>query len=234
MVARVSLLALMLLVSGCVYVPPVWEGAHAIDQLEFIEPGVTTKDEVVAKFGQPAKTYEGTLWTYFVYKGYKSGGFIVFVYVPPVPGEADPSEWTVAIAFDENDVVTEVWTAEHEPSGATAGVPLEFPRDELTREAALRGQWRSLCQRAVAGDGEAGSALASHFRHGWQPVVKDLVKAYLWYTFASDRGYSSAIDYRTDLKSEMNSAEISRAEQLVADWEPDPAKCEMETMHSDG
>ena len=104
---RILLLSLMVFLSGCIYVPPVWDVGDEIYHLDFIKPGMTTKDQVLAELGEPDGSYELPTGTRFVYTGHKSGGFIAGMYYGG--GEIAPSDWTVTIAFDENDVVSAIF-----------------------------------------------------------------------------------------------------------------------------
>jgi hypothetical protein len=88
-----------------IYLPPVWDHFDAIHQVDSIKPGVTTKEEVIHKFGQPDA--QDTSGMSILYTGYHSDGLFVG------PGGGDfrhHRKWTVVVCFDENDVVTIVST----------------------------------------------------------------------------------------------------------------------------
>ena len=191
---------------------------------------------MIAELGEPETVEESTDSTIFIYRG-EATNVITYVFIPMQYGTFD---WWVRIVFDEDGLVQSIQTQRwfRRGEGRDPGVRYKghvelLPGGPHDREMALREQWHSLCRRSVEGDGAASSALASHFRHGWQPAEKDLIKAYLWYTFAANRGYSSAADYRNDLESEMGSAEILEAKQLVKEWEPDPADCQLRAAQAD-
>ncbi len=219
-VTRIILIVIVSSVSGCIYVPPVWDAADEIDQLGFLKPGVTSRADVIATLGEPDTVDEGIDGSVFTYRGEKTE--VAAILIPPIPLHKSKS-WWVRIEFDENDVVRAASTSEG----------IVFPSYAPASETVLRRQWHSLCRQAVAGNSQAGSALASHYRHGWQPVEKDLGKAFLWYSFAAERGYPRAGDYRKKLESEMSSEELSQARTLVKEWEPAPADCELEAAQAD-
>ncbi len=58
-------------------------------------------------------------------------------------------------------------------------------------------------------------------------MSKDLVLAYFWYSLALDSGGTSAANRQVDLKQTMTRDQITEAEQLVAEWRPNPAECEV-------
>ena len=52
------------------------------------------------------------------------------------------------------------------------------------------------------------------------------MKAYVWYSLATLNGNPRAVGYRDDLAKKMILGQIVEAERLVAEWNPNPAKCE--------
>ena len=222
---RVGVLAFTLLLSGCFPLPPVWDAGDAIYRIDFIEEGITTKEEVIAELGEPDTLEEVPDGTVFVYRG-EATNVLTYAFFPIQHGTFN---WKVQIEFDEDGLVHSVKSSKMRP------VPevIELPDSPHEREMAIRQHWFSLCQQAVEGRGYASSYVAFHFRYGWHPVEKDLVKAYLWYTFAVNRGDSSATGHRRDLESEMSVAEITEAEQLVREWQADPSDCELKAAQAD-
>ena len=107
---RIRMLALMLVVAGCIYVPPVWDIGDEIDSLDFIEPGVTTKEHVLERLGEPKTSTEFPDGKgLFIYRGEKSGGVILGL---GAGGVIALSKWMVAIDFDGNDRASAVRTHE--------------------------------------------------------------------------------------------------------------------------
>ncbi len=81
--------------------------------------------------------------------------------------------------------------------------------------------WNFACLAAHLGHQQAQDYLATWYYLGNEPVRKDFVKAYVWYTLA---GREKNV-VMTTLKS-MTLEEIAEAERLVAEWQPNRVECE--------
>ncbi len=81
--------------------------------------------------------------------------------------------------------------------------------------------WNFACLAAHLGHQQAQDYLATWYYLGNEPVRKDFVKAYVWYTLA---GREKNV-VMTRLKS-MTLEEIAEAERLVAEWQPNRVECE--------
>ena len=81
--------------------------------------------------------------------------------------------------------------------------------------------WNVACLAAHLGHQQAQDDLATSYYLGNEPVGKDFVKAYVWYTLA---GREKNV-VMTTLKS-MTLEEIAEAERLVAEWQPNRVECE--------
>lgn len=90
--------------------------------------------------------------------------------------------------------------------------------------------WRSVCRRAVDGDGQQRSAIAKHYRHGWPPFSQDLVQAYKWYSLAVQAGYRAASDQRRSLAAAMAEEDVYRGSRLANAWQPDVNACVNEAL----
>ncbi len=90
--------------------------------------------------------------------------------------------------------------------------------------------WKGLCQQADAGDGAARSAIAFHYREGWEPVNVDKVKAYQWFALAVESGSEQSKVYRDQISAELTEDQISYAERLVGSWQPGDCRREVETL----
>ena len=112
-------------------------------------------------------------------------------------------------------------------NGDSQPASLQVANRPLSSEPVAMQQWRSLCRRAVVGEGQAQSAIASHYRHGWDPVEQDLLQAYKWYGLAFNAGYTEATTYRDEMAEEMSVQQIAEAERLLSELEPDLASCEI-------
>ncbi len=196
-VARIVLLPLIVLLGACIYIPPVWDIGDQIYSLDFIRRGVTTKDEVIRTLGEPVSSWEVAGTTRILYRGRKSGGAIVGTHGG---GEIAPSDWMVEIEFDEDDLVTAVRTSEGGP------VP-----DTPT--------WEMLAMSACDADFTAQTVIGVHYHLGWHPVGADPVRAYLWYSIASQNGGRLAETHRRQLLDKMTSAEIAEAKRILSQWD---------------
>lgn len=87
--------------------------------------------------------------------------------------------------------------------------------------------WKWYCLAANRGHREAQFTLGILFEWGYGPVQMDLVRAYVWYALAE--GSPSAARHRDQIAANMTPEQIAEAEQLAAEWKPDPSACEAET-----
>ena len=220
-------MALVLLVPGCIHVPPVWEGGQERNQLDFIEQGVTTKEEVLAKLGEPVGSYKGMHGTNFVYRGHTSGGVIVIIYVPPMGGEANPHYWIVTIAFDKNDVVSAVRTHTKEFWEYYAG---DDPKGDVI-ESKRRANFRRQLAIACGGHTPAQYVIAQYYDRG-EGIERNKVEAFKWYSLAEPEWPEAIQFYKEKLRQEMALSEIAEAESLAAEWKPNQAGCEQNGMSS--
>ena len=246
---RISLMALVLLISACFYVPPVWNIGAEIDELDFIEPGVTTKDQVLAELGDPDTSYDEGVESGFIYSGHKSGGGIIVGYGG---FEIAPDDWSVIIRFDENGVVSQVATSDGAVLGsrsryatleakAEAGDP--EAQYELSSMVYGRAQaYRWLCLAAHQSHPRAQHKIGRFYQQGDPPADEDLVQANFWYKLAERNGFQKeAVTYLRSngawkyqqfnnhgewVRAFMTPTQSSEAERLVAEWEPNPAECE--------
>ncbi|MCP4301958.1 MAG: hypothetical protein GY783_15350 [Gammaproteobacteria bacterium] len=113
------------------------------------------------------------------------------------------------------------------------------PTEEELAEIQLteRRRFVDFCREAHEGDFEARATLGAYFRNGWEPVYKDYVESYMWYTLSRRPDYVPATDVRIDMSLKMSASEIAEAERRVATWRHDPSSCEgylNETTHSRG
>ena len=85
-------------------------------------------------------------------------------------------------------------------------------------------RWPFHCRAAHFGHLKARNRVGDFYRFGYPPVSVDYVQAYLWYSLA--RGTKTTSTYRDSIVEFMTSDQIVYAERLIADWKPDPEKCE--------
>ena len=207
-VARTGLLSLIVLLSGCIYIPPVWYIGDQIYALDFIQRGVTTKGEVIRTLGDPVTSWEVAGTTRILYRGHKSGGAIVGTHGG---GEIAPSDWTVEIEFDEDDLVSAVRTSE---GGPVPNTPT----------------WKTLAESACDSDFTAQTVVGVHYHLGWDPVAPDPIRAYVWYSIASKNGGQLAKTHRRQLVEEMTSLEVAEAKRILSQW--DHKRCREELQQA--
>lgn len=83
------------------------------------------------------------------------------------------------------------------------------------------------CLAAHGGHAKARYRLGDYFTYGpgygLGAVEEDVVLAYVWYTLSFEAGWVGDRDW---FSRDMTSTQISEAEQLVAEWEPNPTECD--------
>lgn len=108
--AGTALAATALLIGGCLYVPTpngrTIEGSEVKDDdLSFLKPGVTTKAEVTAQFGNPTMFWRDE--NIFVYRWVRREGVLVWAVAAGYSGSfgaADiPQELAFLLKFDRDD-----------------------------------------------------------------------------------------------------------------------------------
>ncbi len=83
-------------------------------------------------------------------------------------------------------------------------------------------RWR--CLAARTGDGAFKRQLGMHYRDSAEPT-KDFIEAYKLFSLAVAEGERSALWSRDHLARQMSEDDISKAQRLVAEWQPNSAKC---------
>ncbi len=244
----VAMLVAGLSVSGCVYVPPVWDIGDAIYEVDQIEEGTTTREEVLDLLGEPDTEQEEN--KVYVYEGYTSAGHIIYgsgtAVGPTGGGFIDEKAWLIWIKFDENDVVRKVSAyrgatpenflsrvyaearaeerREYEPRALEGDAESQYQLGLLAERNESRWKW--FCLAANQGHPKAQYELGNYYRWGTEPISKDLTTTYVWFSIAGSHGLSWAHGPRDDVAKEMTPSQITEAERLVAEWEPNPAECE--------
>jgi hypothetical protein len=87
--------------------------------------------------------------------------------------------------------------------------------------------WRWRCLAAHQNDHAAQNHVGHYYRVGSRPVQQDLVEAHKWYSLAMTNGNNRAAALLHDISEQMTPAQIAEAERLVAEWQPNPAECEI-------
>jgi hypothetical protein len=103
---------------------------------------------------------------------------------------------------------------------------------EYAGTLAVLDAWRWHCLAAQRGHATARWKMAHSYRSDYLGLEQDLVLAYVWYTLSFEAGVTIAEQYRDRLSQEMIPDQIAEAERLVAEWEPNPAECEIKSDES--
>ena len=207
------------------YIPPVWDRYDAINKLDTIEPGITTKEEVLKRVGRPdEKKSSGKL---FEYSGWTdvtlifiplntdvrvlSGGEGAIRYdatnrrvlKPPFnPAHPGGHPWTVIVRFDENDVVISV-SAQEET--ITQGV---------VKEAG------AYCPNADLGHADAQLHIGDIYYSGSYGQEVDPVRAWVWYSLAAKGGEMQAAEKLAQVTAVLSPEQLAEAQRQLAAWQP--------------
>ena len=84
-----------------------------------------------------------------------------------------------------------------------------------------------LCQAANSGHADAQAVLAARYRYGLWETDVDPMKAYQSIGLAAFFGNRGAPLTKSTWRAGMTPDDVEEAERLVAEWEPNPAECEM-------
>jgi len=67
------------------------------------------------------------------------------------------------------------------------------------------------------GDAAALRQVGFHYSKGWG-VIRDLTKAYMWFTLAAQEGNDDALENRNSIARALNDAQIANAKAMAARW----------------
>lgn len=216
----------MLWLSSCIYVPPVWDAFDSVHRVDSIKPGVTTKEEVLQKFGQPdSKTpyYDPVDYTYY---GYKSDGVAwVFLF-----GDRDlplnQKRWRVNVHFDQNDVVSSISTSENSgvgrhPSAFRLRTNDTDPEWQKAKEAS------TYCPNADLGHADAQLHVGDILYLGVIRENTDLVRAWVWYSLAAQGGNAQAADRLSQVTAELTPEQVEEGKRQLQAWKPGQCMLEL-------
>jgi TPR repeat protein len=182
------LLCLCFLSQGCVYVPPVWDAFDAIQRIDRIEPGVTTRKEVLSHLGDPDNGVDSAQ---YLYSGKHSAGFLfipnpidINYSIGEIVGE---QSWWVAVDFDESGFVEAISAFPNPLHKAEVRENLAKRADqgdvqaryELGRWSLEPKKWQSLCLAANQGHAGAQYQIGRRFETA---SIPDHLTAFMWYT----------------------------------------------------
>ncbi len=232
--AVTTTILILLFVQGCVF--PV--GYCTRSEAPEVTQEQSTRDDVVAVLGEPYATTEvkGRSIDVYDYDGFCAGAEPVFFF--PFPHWRDKPGVLVVHYLDD----TLVWAGlvfDTTPGRVVA----DYERREaarLVRLGALAGDrkamwsyahalvapkkaWVWFCRAANEGLPAAQYRLGNYYHHGNDPIARDVVQAYLWYSLS---GASMDTRVLTNFIAEMTPDQIIEAERLVVEWKPNPTECE--------
>ena len=90
---------------------------------------------------------------------------------------------------------------------------------------------RWMCLAGHTGDDYMRLFVGIFYRDS-SPTTQDLIQAYKWFSLAVISGNKTAQISRDQLSPQMDLAQLAEAERLVAEWDPNPAECEIEAANS--
>jgi hypothetical protein len=242
--AAATAVLILLFVQGCVF--PV--GYCTRSEAPEVTQEQSTRDDVVAVLGEPYGTTVlgepyGTTEVYghsidvYDYDVFCAGVYFVGI---PIPQWRDRPGVVVVEYKDDVVVRADIWWEKeprdvikwHEDRAARLAKAKKVARDgdpEAMWSYAYalddpKKAWVWFCRAANEGLPIAQYHLGNSYHHGKEPVVQDSVQSYLWYTLAGSKREHRVF---RNLIAEMTPDQIIEAERPLAEWEPNPAKCEI-------
>ncbi len=210
-----------------------------------------TRNDVVAVLGEPIETIksEDRRVDVYEYDGHCSGlvWLLPIPYPLPIFRETDQM-LTVEYGPDGSFLTAQVWPDAETPEEvielyerlAERRVACNLPVSEaiqldvttqwelshLCREFGdeVPPKWR--CLAAHGGQAEAQFSLGGRYEYGDGEIQPDTALSYLWHSLAARNGKTIATRAVDRLRADMSPTQITEAERLVAEWEPNPAECE--------
>jgi len=92
--------------------------------------------------------------------------------------------------------------------------------------------WIWLCHAAHRGHAKAQIKIYESYRDGKAFLKANPIKAYMWLNLASTSDSENVREELEQFRREFTEQTAKEAEQLAADWKPDPAACEHEIEES--
>ncbi len=206
-----------------------------------------TRNDVVAVLGEPIETIksENGRVDFYEYDGHCGGLFWLLPIPYPLPVFYGTDQMlTVEYGPDGSFLTARVWPDTETPEDIIATYKrcysnltdaLQFSAVEQVQIARhceqigfpdeVSARW--MCLAGHTGDNEMRRQLGMRYRDS-SPATQDLIQAYKWFSLAAIAGDKSAKWSRDHLSPQMDPAQLAEAERLVAEWEPNPAECEVE------
>lgn len=85
------------------------------------------------------------------------------------------------------------------------------------RSNRYKEQMRHHLQMGRRGDAYALRQIGFHYAKGWG-VIRDLTKAYMWFTLAGMQGSQDALENRDTIAAGLSAEQIARAEAMAEQW----------------
>ena len=147
-------------------------------------------------------------------------------------------ETFLTVIYDEQDRIALVLEGDQTETllRATSGDPESQYILASVIEQSME-QWKWLCRAAHSGHGEARYDVADYYRYGYGDFSVDQVQAYKWLSLAEESGigtgfkatFAGFLSPDQIIAGQMTPAQVAEAERLVAEWQPNPTECEIET-----
>ncbi len=232
--AAATAVLILLFVQGCVF--PV--GYCTRSEAPEVTQEQSTRDDVVAVLGEPYATTEvkGRSIDVYDYDGFCAGAWFVGI---PIPQWRD-KPGVLVVEYLDDTLVRAALLFDTTPGRVVAGYEGRAERLVSLEKGALAGDrkamwsyahalddpkkaWVWFCRAANEGLPAAQYHLGNSYHHGNDPIARDVVQAYLWYSLS---GASMDTRVLTNFIAEMTPDQIIEAERLLAEWEPNPTECE--------
>lgn len=227
LLAYIAISFVGLLVQGC-SLAILGEDIERTD-LSSLKVGAT-REEVETVLGKPASNEPDKLGKIAVYaydKGARSS--------PVLTGRDYLDCWGILNIFCEPILTLialfrrrELYESQRGQLGIHYG-PDETVMDVIIGEHDLRASYWETLSRAVCGDPDAQYRVGDAFESG-RGVRSSNVEAYKWYTIAASGDNPLAARVKDLLVEKMSPDQITTAEKLVAEWEPDLEACDTKTV----
>ncbi len=92
---------------------------------------------------------------------------------------------------------------------------------QLLREKGASNRYKEQIRQNLfkgqRGDGGALRQIGFHYAKGWG-VIRDLTKAYMWFTLAAREGNDEALENRNSIAHTLSDTQIANAEAMAARW----------------
>lgn len=108
-------------------------------------------------------------------------------------------------------------TAAHEGSRHSGDVQLAQLLREQGASNRYKEQIRQNLFKGPRGDAAALRQIGFHYAKGWG-VIRDLTKAYMWFTLAAQEGNDEALENRKSIAHTLSDTQIANAEAMATRW----------------